>query len=217
MGVLSRPLRTMRPQGNGSTPIALAVVVALTGGVGCTSMGTKVTRVDSREVIDVSGYWNDADVQLVAREMVEDLVSRAWLKRWRAQHDVPPRVVVGRVRNKTEEHISTEPIVRSLERELTNAGDLRFVASRDERDELRAERAEQHKHASEETVKRFDQESASDFILGGAVHSIVDQEGGLAVHWYQVSLQLIDMETGEKVWIGESRIKKVVERDEYAW
>jgi len=183
---------------------------------GCGSAGPRVHRVDDATEVDLSGYWNDTDARKVAGEMVKDLLSQPWLSRFRKAHDGAPRVVVGRVRNRTSEHLSTATFVKALERELTNSGEVRFVASRDEREYLREERLDQAKHASDETAVDPDKEHAASFLLQGAVHSIVDQAGGLAVRWYQVNLELLDMETNEKVWIGETRIKKVVERDAYA-
>ena len=46
----------------------LFAVVVLVGG--CASR-PQVTRTSSDEMIDVSGYWNDTDSQLVSIEMVD--------------------------------------------------------------------------------------------------------------------------------------------------
>jgi len=47
-------------------------------------------------------------------------------------------------------------------------------------------------------------------MLTGTMNSIVDQHGRDRVIYYQVNLELSDMETNEKVWIGEKQIKKTV-------
>jgi hypothetical protein len=54
-------------------------------------------------------------------------------------------------------------------------------------------------------------------MLLGAVRSIVDQEpdGGQTAIFYTVDLELIDIETNAKAWLGTKKIKKLVSRDRY--
>ena len=47
-------------------------------------------------------------------------------------------------------------------------------------------------------------------MMQGVVNSIVDQEGNQKVVFYQTDLELTNLETNEKVWIGNKKIKKVV-------
>ena len=47
-------------------------------------------------------------------------------------------------------------------------------------------------------------------MLRGDIASIIDQEGGDKVKYYQVNLELVNIETNKKVWSGEKKIKKLV-------
>jgi hypothetical protein len=40
----------------------------------------------------------------------------------------------------------------------------------------------------------------------------VDQEGGEQVVFYQIDLQLVDIQTHKTVWIGDKKIKKYMSR-----
>ena len=62
-------------------------------------------------------------------------------------------MIVGSVRNRSDEHINTETFVKDLERALINSGEVEFVAARGERGEIREERKDQAAHASESTAK----------------------------------------------------------------
>ncbi|MBI4652255.1 penicillin-binding protein activator LpoB [Candidatus Desantisbacteria bacterium] len=174
--------------------------------------GPKVTRTSSDEQIDLSGNWNDTDSQLVSKEMVTDSIARPWVGEFVSKNNTKPRVIVGKVLNKSHEHINTETFVKDLERELTNSGQVRFVASREQRDEIREERLEQAKNASSTTAKSSGQESGADFMLKGQINTIMDEAGKTQLKFYQIELEMIDMTTNEKVWIGQKKIKKVVER-----
>ena len=77
-------------------------------------------------------------------------------------------------------------------------------------DELRAERTDQQSHASPATLARWGREMGADYILQGVINSIVDREGNQQVVFYQTDLELTDLETNEKVWVGTKKIKKLV-------
>ncbi len=171
-----------------------------------------VTRVETDSVTDLSGNWNDTDSRLVAEEMIQDVLSRAWLSKYHRAYGKTPTVIVGTVRNLSHEHINTRTFVADMERELINSGDVEFVASASERDEVRAEIKEQDLHASEATRKAMGQEVGADFMLKGSINSIFDAISGEQVRFYQIDLTLVELGSNRKVWVGQKKIKKTVEK-----
>ncbi|HEY5647952.1 MAG TPA: penicillin-binding protein activator LpoB, partial [Nitrospiria bacterium] len=183
---------------------------------GCAS--TKIERVDPGTTTDLSGRWNDTDSRLVAEEMIQDVLSRPWLGRFSGAHGgTPPTVIVGTVTNKSHEHISIQTFIKDLERELTNDGRVRFVASKTERDEVREERLDQQTHSSRETTKALGEETGADFMLKGTINTILDEAKGTKVIYYQVDLELFDMEKNIKEWAGQKKIKKIIERSRFGF
>jgi len=191
--------------------MTLALLVAGCGG------GKQVTRLDPTTQTDLSGKWNDTDSRLVAEEMIGDCLSRPWLTEFAAAKGAKPVVTVGTIENMSHEHINTETFIADFERELINSGSVRFVAAKAWRDEIRAERQEQQEFASKETMKKMRNETGADFILQGAVKSIVDQEGDKQAVFYQTDLELVNIETMEKVWIGQKQIKKGISQGSTKW
>ncbi|MDL1892438.1 penicillin-binding protein activator LpoB [Sphingobacteriales bacterium CHB3] len=177
---------------------------------GCGGSGKTVTRVEPDKAIDLSGDWNDTDSRLVAEEMIKDALNRPWLSNFQTAKQKEPNVIVGTVKNRTSEHIATTAFIKNLERELLNSGRVSFVASKEERQEIRDERSDQQEFSTAESMKRFQQETGADFMLRGDITSIIDKEGGESVKFYQVNLELVNIETNQKVWIGEKKIKKLV-------
>lgn len=176
------------------------------------SCGQKVSRVESDSVTDLSGNWNDTDSRLVAEEMIQDVLSRAWLGNFTRAKGKPPTVIVGTVRNLSHEHINTRTFIADMERELINSGIVEFVASADERGEVRDEIKEQDLHATEETRKAMGQEIGADFMLQGTINTIVDAISGEQTRFYQIDLTLIELGTNRKVWVGQKKIKKSIEK-----
>jgi penicillin-binding protein activator len=179
--------------------------------------GQSVTRVDANKVTDLSGNWNDTDSRLVAQEMVQDVLSRNWLSNFTRKKGKPPTVIVGSVRNLSHEHINTRTFISDIERELINSGDVNFVASAGERQEIRSERKDQDLNASEATRKAMGQETGADFMLQGSINSIVDATSGEQARFYQIDLNLIDLATNRKVWVGQKKIKKTIQKSGIRW
>ena len=174
--------------------------------------GQTVTRVESDAVTDLSGNWNDTDSRLVAEEMINDVLSKNWLNNFYREQGKSPTVIVGTVRNLSHEHINTNTFIADMERELINSGQVEFVASAREREEVRAEVKEQDLYASEETRKAMGEEIGADYMLQGSINSIVDAISGEQARFYQIDLTLIELGSNRKVWVGQKKIKKTIEK-----
>lgn len=178
---------------------------------------TKVERMDTHEIKDISGRWNDTDSQMVAQEMITDCLNAGWYSKAAMRLGKEPTVIVGSVTNDSMEHINTNAFVEEMQRALINSGKVDFVASKNERGEVRQERLEQDEFASEETRKAFGREVGADYMLSGVLNSIVDSQSKKAVVFYQVNMKLIDIETNKIVWNGQKQIKKYVKRSKTSW
>lgn len=191
------------------------VVVSLVFNAGCAR--TKVQRKEVKEVIDLSGQWNDTDSRLVAEEMIKDCVGHPWVSTFNKQSGRDPVVIVGLIKNNSDEHINSGVFIKELERTLLNSGKVKFVASRDERPEVREERQDQQTGwTAKKTIKPIGEETGADFMVIGSINSIKDETPRQYAVLYQVNLELIDMTTNEKVWIGQKELKKLVTNSKFS-
>ena len=187
------------------------VAMALLLLAGC-AQETKITRIDSDVVTDLSGRWNDTDSRIVAESMVKEALENPWLNNFSSSKRRQPIVVVGAIQNNSHEHISVNTFVADLERELTNSQKVTFVAGKGDREELRTERKEQAMYAREDTQKAPGKEIGADYMMKGTIATILDEAEGTKAVFYQVDLQMVDLESNAKVWYGQKKIKKVVEK-----
>jgi len=177
---------------------------------------TSVKRVDTDTVTDLSGYWNDTDVRIVAESLIQDCVNAPAITNYIRDNNSLPVIIVGNFRNDSDEHIDTSILTKKFETALINSGKVDFVASSSERGEIRQEREEQQTWASEETAKRLANETGADFMLIGSVKTMVDQSDKTVARTYWVYAELIDIETNRKLWLGEnSEIKKIIKYSSY--
>jgi uncharacterized protein (TIGR02722 family) len=194
------------------------ILVATSGLVvlaGCSS-GTHVARTDPDEQIDLSGNWNDTDSRQMAQALVDQITeSSAWLRIHNELEGSRPALIVGPIKNKTPEHIPMKTLTADLEKSFINSGSVKMVASSEEREAVRTERADQQQFSSPETMAHWGREHGADYMLLGELNAIFDREGGEEVKYYQLDCYLVDLEDNSKVWVGDHRIKKLVTRSGY--
>jgi len=176
------------------------------------SSGPQVQRVGAGEQVDLSGFWNAADVRIVSRSLINDALSSPRVDQAIAGLGRTPMVIVGRFRNASSEHIDTAIISNTMEQEIFNSGRMDFVAGGIAREELRAERlAQMDGFVSDETMAGLGHEIGADFMLTGSVRTIVDRAGNRTSRTYFVTAELTCIRTNQRMWLAEnSEITKVV-------
>ena len=179
------------------------------------SSSKQVTRIDADTTTDLSGRWNDTDSRMVANEIIQDCLTHPWINDHGMNTGAKPIVIVGGIRNKSMEHIPVATFITDIERAFINSGKVRTVSSSSERGEIREERANQGEFSAIETVKRMGRELGADYMMTGEINTIEDREGGNQVVFYQTDLTLTNIETNEKIWIGQKEIKKFIGRGKF--
>ena len=197
-----------------ATVLVLGTVVFVNG---C-GKSVEVARVDSGKEIALTDKWNDEDSRLVAEEMINDMLSYPWISQFNQRFPgKEPLVTVQRVRNKSHEHIAVDTFVNDIKRAVIRSGKAGFIATLEERQDTRAEIADQDMNASADTRMEMGEEDGANFALSGTINSIVDQLDGQRVTYYQVDLKLINLQTAREVWNGSKKIKKFMERKSFSF
>lgn len=190
------------------------LVAAPLAAAGCSSPNWQVSRTDPEATIDLDPRFDDDDARRIYRGMVNDCLSKPWIDNFTRQFGRPPVVIVGTVRNMTGDYIETKLITKRVEEELINSGRVRLVADRDQRGEIRDERAQQRDWSDPMTVKQMGRELGADFMMLGQIMDNQERsrDQRAVVSYYQANLELISIETNDKVWIQTEEIKKVARR-----
>ena len=197
-----------------ATVLVLGTVVFVNG---C-GKNVEVARVDSGKEIALTDKWNDEDSRLVAEEMINDMLSYPWISQFNQRFPgKEPLVTVQRVRNKSHEHIAVDTFVNDIKRAVIRSGKAGFIATLEERQDTRAELADQDMNASADTRMEMGEEDGANFALSGTINSIVDQLDGQRLTYYQVDLKLINLQTAREVWNGSKKIKKFMERKSFSF
>ena len=189
-----------------------AVTVGAATLAACGPSRREVVRVDPETRVDLDYRFNDTDARQVWQGMVNDSTFRGWINRWQQEHGGNrPIMIVGPIKNNTQDYINMNLFTRNFEREMLNTGNVRVVSMRDQRGDLRDERLQGQEWNSPETRKLMKNELGADLMLMGDVNDVVERslDNRQVSKYYQVNLELTNIETNEKVWIGSVEIKKV--------
>lgn len=179
--------------------------------VSCASTNEVSRYEDGSSVKDLTGYWNENDIQLVCNELISGCIASPRVSGFKASNGRDPIAIVGKISNKSSEHIDTAMVAKRFQTAIINSGTMEFVADSEQRLALREEKVDQAENAYE-TAKSIGNEQAADFMLQGTVYSHVDENGREAVRTYQVDAQLIDIESNKILWQGEKTISKYIKK-----
>lgn len=196
--------------------IKLLIILIVSALVLTSCATTGVSRLDDEYNEDLSGYWNDTDIRIVSENLVNECLTAPWILDYLMENDnIKPTVIVGNIQNRSSEHMDTTIISKKFEMALVNSGKVKTVADFEFRDDVREEKLDQQYNASSDTAAQLGAEVGADFMLQGSVKFNLDQVSKTAIRTYYVDMELINIETGEKVWLGQDTVKKKVQRSSY--
>jgi len=192
--------------------IVMACAACVLGGC---SKNWKVTREDPESVADLDYRFDEDDARQVFQGMAADALSKPWIDEWMRTHeDERPIIVVGNVQNQTEDYINPDLMTDPLREELLNSGRVRVFVERDLRDELREERISTQEFSRPEYIRKVADEISADFMMLGRMKDQKERsrDQKRVISFYQVTLELINVESGEVVWIQTEEIEKRARR-----
>ncbi len=184
------------------------------GLAGCAAENYTIDRRDPAKTTDYDYRFDEDDARQVAQGMITDCLRRPWIDTWMRENDGKrPLIVLGNVRNDTQDYLNPELFTAPIQRELLNSGRVRVKAEKDLRQELRDERLDT-KFNDPATIKAIAKEVNADFMMVGNVKDNKERsrDGRNIISYYQVTLELINIETAEKTWIQNEEIEKRARR-----
>jgi len=193
--------------------IRIGVAAAL--GAASLSAGCKnwrVTRTDPGRVKDYDYRFDEDDARQVAGALIPGALSKVDV--WKAQNaGRDPLIVLGNVQNKTGDYVNSELFTDPIREALLNSGRVRIKAQKDLRQELRDERLDTEFN-DPATVKAVAKEVNADFMLVGKVleNKEVRRDNKAVIQYYMVTMELINIETAETVWIDSHDLEKRAKR-----
>lgn len=160
---------------------------------------------DPEEVALLDDQFNENDMQLMANKLTDSLIE---FRESRLQDDERPVVMVGRVRNRTSEHIDMKALTDSIRTALIQTGEFRF-ADKAARDELAQEYEYQAgEYVDQDTAVQMGQQIGVEYIITGDLSSNIQEVGNQKIVYYRITMNLIDVATNIIEWSDDREIRK---------
>ena len=188
--------------------LALLVVVAasLSACAGQRAF-TRGTYEDPEQIAMLDDRWNQNDMQLVAKKVVESLI--AWKQRDALEK---PVVILETPKNRTTEHIDLQALYDHVKTALINSGQFTFLdkAAREEIAKEYEYQGSGYVNANEATGPG--RQRAARYLLGTVITSNTQQVGNDKLVYYKTTFELTDIETTEILWTDHKEITKAFKK-----
>lgn len=189
------------------------VVVAL--GVGCSSNRafTRGTYEDPNVIEMLSDQFNENDLQLIAKKMVDSLSSSGAL----SQIQGKPVIVVGKMKNSTSEHIDMRSLSDKMLVALGRTGKFAFT-DKGAREEIAQEYDYQGSgYVAPDSAKGPGGQKGADYLMTGEISSIVQEVGRDKVVYYKMTSKLHNLKSGLIEWSDDKELRKKFQKKSVGW
>lgn len=165
---------------------------------------TKGGYDDPNKIILLDDKFNENDMQLISNQLVDSLVKFDKI----ASATQKPVVMVGKVRNRTSEHIDVKSLTDKIRTALIKSGKFKF-SDKEARDELAEEYEYQSgKFVDKKSAKGPGKQVGVDYLITGDIASNVQEVGDDKIVYYKVTLNLNNLETNIIEWSDDKEVRK---------
>ncbi len=176
---------------------------------------------DPNKVETVNMKFGSTDLQSMADAMVQSLLTSPnlqYIDHSGKGDDKRVVLLTGNVNNRTSEHIDTSSITDSIRTALLKSGRFRLAASNQGQDELGTQVRFQMEsgRVDPNLIRQFGKQIGADAVMYGNLRSIekskdrnVEDAGRKTDDvYYKFTLEVVNIESGEVIWIDEKEIRK---------
>ncbi len=192
--------------------LSLAGFLVLTG---CSSAPT-VSYVDPNAVDTTSINFSSTDLQTTAQAMVDSMLSSPQIVQLTQKQQ--PVIYVADLVNNTSEFINTQAITDTISTELIQSNQFRFL-DMSKVAAIKAQLKYQNNSGmvNPATAQAFGQQIGAQYMLYGDIASINAMNQNQESRYYQITMSLLQIQTGIIVWQGQKQIRKIAERKTFGW
>ena len=133
-----------------------------------------------------TAQWTDQDSKLAAKALIERCLAQPFIARYRRSLRRRPRVAIAPFRNRSSEHISAYGLTDAVRAALTKSKKVRALGAKSRK--------------------------PADLLLSGTIYSMGDVSGNKELKYRAIVAQLIDIKSGEKLWIDLYESKRLIIR-----
>ena len=180
------------------------------------SSGPTVSYVDPNTVDTTSINFSSTDLQTTAASMVNQMLASPVVIQL-TQNQSPVMYVNG-LTNNTSEFIDTQAITDTISTQLIQSGKFQFV-DMDKVNAIKKQLNYQNNSGmvNPATAAKIGQQVGAQYMFYGDISSITAVNSSQESQYYQITMKLLNIQTGIITWQGQQQIRKVATRQTFGW
>ena len=178
------------------------------------SCSTSVTYEDPEGIEILDTDFSYSDLKMIAQDLSDSfLATGAW-------GDDVPRIVVGGVVNRTNQHIDTQNITDTIRTAFVQSGKFSVLetAGAQGLDELEKELDYQKSGAVDQAAAvELGKQLGAEYVFYGRFTTITAGKDDVRSVYYKFTLNAINVQTRQIVWADEKDLRKRKEKSLFGW
>ncbi|OPY86860.1 MAG: Penicillin-binding protein activator LpoB [Smithella sp. PtaU1.Bin162] len=156
--------------------------------------------------------WSAKDLKDVSDYMAASIKRSAFITSPQYAGEKPRWMLARDMRNETDEHVNTRTIMEKIRTRLINDGTAKFIDDQAIEDILSQMKLQQSGLFDNKTVAQVGKLVGARLILRGTISSIRKKSDRQDIIYYNITLQLVSIQTGEIVWTDEKEIQRLTSK-----
>ncbi len=182
----------------------LIIIVILAAGCGPTVRH----EIKDEETI-IGSDWSAKDLKDVSDYMAASIKKSSFIASPQYTSEKPRWMLARDMKNQTDEHVNTRTIMEKIRTRLINEGVAGFIDDQAVEDILNQMKLQQSGLFDNKTVAQIGRLVGAKLILRGTISSIRKKTDRKDIIFYNITLQLVTIQTGEIVWTDEKEIQRL--------
>jgi uncharacterized protein (TIGR02722 family) len=195
-----------------------AVSVMMIGVLALSGCGNPtVSYTDPNAVNTTSINYSSTDLQTITSKMVDELTSSPLVARITANNN-RPIIFIGGMKNNSDQQIDTKALTDAMSTRLIQSDKFQFV-DMSQVDAVKAQYQYQQQSGmvDPQQAVAMGKQVGARYDLYGDIASINQRNSDQQSLYIQVTMKLLDIQTGLIVWQGEKQISKTATRKGFGW
>lgn len=178
----------------------------------CSGCGPSIKSSISDDETVTGSDWSARDLKEVSDYMVASIGSSRFIKNSAYTGNANRWMLAKDLKNDTDEHVNTRTIMEKIRTGLIKNGVAVFVDDQAVSDILNQLRLQQSGLFDDRSAARVGKLVGAKIILRGTLSSIRKRTSRTDIIYYNITLQIVNIETGEILWTDEKEIQRLTEK-----
>ncbi len=185
------------------------LIIIVIFAAGC---GTTIRHEIKDEETIIGSDWSAKDLKDVSDYMAASIKKSSFIASPQYTSEKPRWMLARDMKNQTDEHVNTRIIMEKIRTRLINEGVAAFIDDQAVDDILNQMKLQQSGLFDNKTVAQIGRLVEAKLILRGTISSIRKKTDRKDIIFYNITLQLVTIQTGEIVWTDEKEIQRLTSK-----